>query len=84
MLTRKYHKNIDNLFIFNATLWLRTAMAFVVPMGNKLWESKLHFLDNLADLHTCIDPNQLLIQPGLVQPQKGVSGVMNMFKSVLG
>ena len=30
MLTRKHHKNLQALFVFNSTIWLKTALVFVV------------------------------------------------------
>ena len=82
LLLHRYRKNIQHLFIFNSTIWLRTAISFVVPPTSKVWGSKLHFLEDLEELHGCIEPNQLLIDPGLVKPLQGASGLLNFFKKV--
>merc|ERR1719231_1583521 len=79
-LAYRYRKNLENLFIFNSTVWLSTALAFVVPPTAKLWQTKLHFMDAISDLYTCIEPNQLLIEPDLVKPLKGVTGMFSMLK----
>ena len=39
MLTHRYHKNLQYLFIFNSSIWLRTALAFVVPPTRKVWRA---------------------------------------------
>jgi len=80
MLAYRYRKNLQHLFILNSTVWLSTALAFVVPPTRKLWQTKLHYIDAVEDLHTCIEPNQLLIEPGLVKPPAGAMGLFRKFK----
>ena len=84
MLIRKYHKNLQNLFVFNSSIWLKTALAFVVPPTNNLWKTKLYFLEKMEDLHACIDPNQILIEPYLVKPLTGANALWSSFRNALG
>jgi len=82
LLLRRYKKNIQHLFVFNSTIWLRTAISYAVPPTSKLWQQKLHFLERLEEIHTCIEPNQIMIDPGLVKPLQGASGLLNFFKKI--
>jgi len=76
MLAYRYRKNIENFFVLNSSIWLNTALAFVIPPTRKVWREKIHTVDSIQDLHTCIEPNQLLIEPDAV---KGPSGAMGLF-----
>merc|ERR1712199_2425 len=70
-LVYRYHKNVRAIFVFNASIWLRTAFAWVVPPTQKVWRNKLYFLDDLAALHEFIAPSQLILDPSLIKPPSG-------------
>ena len=49
----------------------------------KLWQYKLNFLESIEELHTCIDPNQILIDPTLVKPPSGAMGFFSAVRKAL-
>ena len=78
-LIHRYRKNIRSLFIFNSSVWLQTAVAYVIPPTKKAWQTKIHFMNDLSELHQFIVPSQLSINPELIKPP---SGPISFFKKL--
>jgi len=83
MLAYRYHKNIEHLFVLNGSIWLRTAIAFVIPPTRKTWGEKIHFIETLDELHTCIEPKQLMVDPALVKAPTGALGFFSRIRKTV-
>lgn len=59
IFTRKYKKNLKQLYIVNPNFWIRTACRIFKPfISSKFWQ-KLTFIDELQKLYKFISPHQL-------------------------
>lgn len=59
IFTRKYKKNLKQLFIVNPNFWIRAACRIFKPfISSKFWQ-KLVFLDDVHKLYKYISPHQL-------------------------
>eukprot|EP00658_Telonema_sp_P-2_P038376 TRINITY_DN27552_c0_g1_i3.p1 TRINITY_DN27552_c0_g1~~TRINITY_DN27552_c0_g1_i3.p1 ORF type:complete len:285 (+),score=54.46 TRINITY_DN27552_c0_g1_i3:879-1733(+) len=78
-LVHRYHKNVKAIFVFNASIWLRTAFAFVVPPTKKLWRNKLYFMDTLDELNHFVEDSQLAIDPQLIKSPGAAASFFKKF-----
>lgn len=66
LLTRKYKKNVKNLYIVHPSMWMKMVLWFITPFVSKKFWEKLAYIDKLQTLPRFVSP-QLLKVPKFIE-----------------
>eukprot|EP00761_Pharyngomonas_kirbyi_P003604 gb/GECH01003608.1/.p1 GENE.gb/GECH01003608.1/~~gb/GECH01003608.1/.p1 ORF type:complete len:753 (+),score=183.31 gb/GECH01003608.1/:1-2259(+) len=66
-LTRKYKKNMKDLFVLHPTFWMKLMFRFFRPFLSTKFYRKLHYLDRVSQLYSFVDKSELSLPPDVLE-----------------
>lgn len=77
-LDQRQGKNMQALYVINATPWLRMVLTWTSKLTDKAFSDKLVYINNLEDIFTYIDASQLEveIEEGKIKRDREAAGAV--------